>query len=607
MSAKSKSRRSGRRVVGVVAGLTIGATAVLSPVGAAQAASTDLPPLPDNAKLVGVPHKKLPAGAVRATEGAPRAGSYGSVFTNRPTLDGKTRVVNGTPANASEFPSVVGIRNLFIGWDENGQAGWYESTCTGTVLSPTKVLTAAHCTVDYPFGTSWVIAGRTNLDDETAGFVARVATTWTHQGYNLAAQYAGTALAPVDDVSVLTLKDALPATYTPVSLSGQGDQAPYTAGTSAEIVGYGMSDPNDGGSAGILHKGTVEMKSNTDCSSSYGAAYDANRMICAAGSTTPTTDTCHGDSGGPIFVAGKQVGITSWGKDPCGTTPGVYERLSYYNSSISSDLNKHGLVNLDWTGDGHSDLFTRGPDGILHFFTGSGLSSDGYGGINGYSKLNSWGSFAGYNKLFRTYNWNDDKTPSMMARDGAGNLYQWKTDGEGTIIGGRTQIGSGWGSFTDIMVTNNWTGDGRPNLMGRKADGTLVLYTSNGAGGWLNPKGTVIGTGWNSFNVVLTPGSWLGDGKQSLIGRRPTGELILFNSDGVGGWSNPKGTQIGSGWGGFPVFLSPGDWSGDNLIDLVGVNESGALRLYTTNGQGAWLDAKGKQLDTDWDYFNAVF
>ncbi|MBO4209495.1 trypsin-like serine protease [Micromonospora echinofusca] len=552
----------------------------------------------------------MPAGAVRATEGAPRSGAYGNTFTNR-----STRVVNGTPANASEFPSVVGIRTLFVGQDEAGNEDWYISTCTGTVLSSTKVLTAAHCTVDYPYGTTWVIAGRTNLDDTAGGFVARVATTWTHQGYNLAAQYAGTALAPVDDVSVLTLKDALPATYTPVQLSAQGDQAPYAEGMSATIAGYGMSDSADNSSSGILHKGTVQMKSNTTCSGEYGAAYDANRMICASGGTEPTaTDTCHGDSGGPIFVAGKQVGITSWGKDPCGTAPGVYERLSYYNSSISSDLNKHGLVNLDWTGDGHSDLFVRTSDGELVVVTGSGLASDGFGGINywAYPSTNSdpgylTGNFTGYNKLFRTYNWNDDKTPSMMARDGSGNLYQWKTDGEGVILGGRTQIGSGWNSFTDIMVTNNWTGDGRPNLMGRKADGTLVLYTSNGTGGWTNPKGTVIGTGWNSFNVVLTPGSWLGDGKQSLIGRRPTGELILFNSDGMGGWSNPKGTQIGSGWGGFPVFLSPGDWSGDNLIDLVGVNESGALRLYTTNGQGAWLDGKGKQLDTGWNAFTAVF
>lgn len=594
--------------MGVVAGLTIGATAVLAPTGAASAASTDLPPLPKNIREVGVPKDKMPAGAVRATESAPKSGSYGSAFT-KSTLDaGKTRVVGGTPASSSEFPGVVGIRTLFAGQIDEDTWGWFISTCTGTVLSPTKVLTAAHCTVDYPVGTTWVIAGRSNLDDETGGFVARVGTTWTHQGYNLAAQYAGTALAPIDDVSVLTLKDALPATYTPVSLSAQGDQAPYAADTSATIAGYGMTLPTDG-PTGVLHKGTVQMKSNTTCSTAYGAAYDANRMICAGNETTGT-DTCHGDSGGPIFVNGKQVGITDWGQDPCASTPGVYERISYYGSSIQADVPRSGLVNLDWTGDGHSDLFARTSAGNLELVTGSGLSSDGVGGINGFWNPLSdtpLGSFNGYNKLFRTMDWNGDKTPSMMARDASGNLYQWKTDGEGVIIGGRVLIGTGWGSFVDIMVTNNWTGDGRPNLMGRRANGDLVLYTSNGAGGWLNPKGTLIGTGWDSFNTVVTPGSWLGDGKQSLIGRRPTGDLVLFNSDGAGGWSNPRGTLIGTGWGGFPVFMSPGDWSGDNLIDLIGVNEVGALRLYTTNGQGAWLDAKGKQLDINWNSYTAVF
>jgi hypothetical protein len=170
------------------------------------------------------------------------------------------------------------------------------------------------------------------------------------------------------------------------------------------------------------------------------------------------------------------------------------------------------------------------------------------------------------------------------------------------------QIGSGWNAYTDIMVTNNWTGNGMPNLMGRTSDGRLVLYTSNGSGGWSNPRGTQIGSGWNSFNTVLTPGSWLGDGKQSLIGRTPAGELRLYNSNGAGGWTNPSGTSIGTGWGAFSIFMSPGDWNGDNLVDLVGVVKSnGNLKMYNTNGKGAWLNGNGRVIDSQWDDFNTVF
>jgi hypothetical protein len=147
-----------------------------------------------------------------------------------------------------------------------------------------------------------------------------------------------------------------------------------------------------------------------------------------------------------------------------------------------------------------------------------------------------------------------------------------------------------------------------PNLMGRTADGKLVVYTSNGSGGWSNPKGTQIGTGWNSFNTVLTPGDWLGDGHQTLIGRTPAGALRLYQSDGAGSWVNTKGTQIGTGWGAFSTFMSPGDLNGDNLVDLVGVVKSnGDLKMYNTNGKGQWLNGNGRVVDTFWDDFDLVF
>ena len=76
------------------------------------------------------------------------------------------------------------------------------------------------------------------------------------------------------------------------------------------------------------------------------------------------------------------------------------------------------------------------------------------------------------------------------------------------------------------------------------------------------------------FNTIITPGNWRGGG-QAMIGRTTTGDLRLYESNGAGGWKNGKGTLIGTGWNGLPTFLSPGDWNGDNLIDLIGIAKAG--------------------------------
>ncbi|MEU9516807.1 hypothetical protein [Micromonospora sp. NPDC048169] len=81
----------------------------------------------------------------------------------------------------------------------------------------------------------------------------------------------------------------------------------------------------------------------------------------------------------------------------------------------------------------------------------------------------------------------------------------------------------------------------------------------------------------------------------------------MYQTDLAGGWTNPSGTQIGSGWGGFKSIVTPGGWNGDNMMDMLGVDSSYRLRMYTTDGKGNWIDARGKVISTGWDYFNLVF
>jgi Trypsin/Tachylectin len=417
---------------------------------------------------------------------------------------------------------------------------------------------------------------------------------------------------------VLTLEAPLPSAYTPVTLTAEGDETPYAAGTSATIVGYGETTAEDSATAGTLYQATVQIQSDSTCLSAmdpangYTPGFDSTTMTCAGDPPDFGVDSCNGDSGGPLLVNGDEAGITDWGAADCGAsgTYGVYEMLSYYNSDITTAMSQPSIINLDFTGDGHAGLMAIDGSGNLWYYAGSGFLNDGY---NGFAAVNEIGSgWSGFKQVFRVTNWNDDDTESIMAVASNGDLYEWPTDGDGDFLnnGAATLIGTGWNEFSSIMVTNNWTGDGHADLLGRTPNGNLYLYETNGSGGWENNGiGQLVGTGWNEFNTILTPGDWTGNGDQALIGRTPNGNLYLYESNESGGWENNGiGQLIGTGWNKFSTFLSPGDWNGDGLLDMIGITPSGAMDLYETDGQGSWLNnGTGIQIGTGWNIFSTVF
>jgi len=68
---------------------------------------------------------------------------------------------------------------------------------------------------------------------------------------------------------------------------------------------------------------------------------------------------------------------------------------------------------------------------------------------------------------------------------------------------------------------------------------------------------------------------------------------VLYTSNGHGGWTSAHGTKIGSGWNVYPTFISPGDWNGDNLIDLVGISRRATSRCSRTDRSGGGLNGHG--------------
>ncbi|MDQ1015241.1 S1 family peptidase [Streptomyces afghaniensis] len=224
-------------------------------------------------------------------------------------------IVGGTTTTTTAYPFVMQITDAS-----------QSQFCGGTLVSPTKVVTAAHCMVGETTGSVRVVGGRTYRNG-TNGTVSRVSRIWIHPSY--------TSVTNGDDVAVLTLSTAMP--YTAAKYVSSSQTSVYAAGATARILGWGTTSSN-GSASNQLRTATVPTVSDSSCASSYGSDFVKSDMVCA-GKTSGGVDTCQGDSGGPLLIGGVLAGITSWGEG-CAQAgyPGVYTRLTTFSNLVTTQL-----------------------------------------------------------------------------------------------------------------------------------------------------------------------------------------------------------------------------------------------------------------------------
>jgi V8-like Glu-specific endopeptidase len=185
------------------------------------------------------------------------------------------RVSGGTLTGPAAAPFVVTLLT-----DTN-------EACTGVIVGPQTVWTAAHC-VSTPSGEQsapgsiTVRAGTADRDGSDGQKVAVVAIR-RHPGF---AQNVD-KVQP-DDVAVLTLATALTfnstvSAITPVAAPGAG--APLT------LYGYGAQGPGADQNDGMLRRAAMTVTPQASC-----GPFNAIELCYAA----PTASTCPGDSGGPV-------------------------------------------------------------------------------------------------------------------------------------------------------------------------------------------------------------------------------------------------------------------------------------------------------------------
>jgi hypothetical protein len=252
----------------------------------------------------------------------------------------------------------------------------------------------------------------------------------------------------------------------------------------------------------------------------------------------------------------------------------------------------------DYEGDTCTDVLARRADAQNALRLYEGNCASGWGGTNTQIG-NGWGPSA-FNWILRPGDFDSKSSDTqsrgctdVIARDIAGYLKLYKGSCSASYPSGPATIGNGWQSFSWLFGPGDFDGDGCADVIARSGS-QLLLYGGN-CNYWWVTFGTVVGSGFGSsvWTWLLAPGDFDGDGCVDLIGRQTNGTLWLYTgSCGIGGWwKNGQGINISGGvnWNQYDWLLSPGDFSGDGCMDVLGRNVYDA-KLYMRKGNcnGGW-------------------
>lgn len=245
--------------------------------------------------------------------------------------DATSEVVGGNVTPPGAFPGVGALMY------DMGGGGPPQFGCTGTLIAPTVVLTAAHC-IDPDLVGNGVPGFTLALDTFSAPAVVPGAMAIPHEQFDLEMLPPEGSLSEAFDIGLVVLEQPI-VEIAPVPMPRPVDAPELVAGLAMQIAGYGATDAQGNGG---------------------GVMFDAETVMISIGPTelqvgmgAPQPQNCYGDSGGPglATVGGvrRVIGVVSrsFGDGFECNAGGIDTRVDSYLTWIHSKLPAGTVVPCD--------------------------------------------------------------------------------------------------------------------------------------------------------------------------------------------------------------------------------------------------------------------